>query len=112
MGRKISVANIVTAPAGTEGDVVLYTVEAAKRFRLERVWINWTEGGGFNLQLTIMVGIKQVAPEVGFYSGDGGHTEDFIDYEAGSGDRIIAHYKNTGTTDQKALVIVSGELLD
>ena len=111
MGRKISIATLLTVPAGTEGEETLYAVAEAKLFHVESVRIQFPSGCDFALQIRLLVGIHQIAPTVGFYSADGGAVEDEIDYTAGSGSVIKVAYKNTGSSDLKALILLRGELL-
>jgi len=110
MGKRFSVAKLITAPAGASGEEVIYVVEAAKRFRINSVRIDWASGSDFNLHVRICIGLLQIAPGEGFYAAASGHTEDRVEAVAESGERIIAHYMNFGTSDLKFHVIIRGIL--
>jgi len=110
MAKKITISKLITVPAGTESETVIYTVEAAKKFRIKKIKIYFLSASGFKLRVEIFVGIFKIGPSRGFYASDGPTVEDEIDFEASSGDRIIAKCKNVGTSDQDCLVMVQGEL--
>lgn len=111
MGKKISIAYHLQAPAGAEADVILYTVEAARKIVTKSVYVFFPIGNYMELQVTIRRGIMQVAPYSGQYVGDGNVIEDEFIEDIESAERVILHYKNTNTSEtREALVIVRGEL--
>lgn len=111
MGKQISLAYYLEASAGDEGDVTIYTVEAARKFKCTSCRIQWQKDSAFELQLYLKHGEYQFAPREGYYASDGGNLEDRFEEDFSSGDRLILHYKNTNTTTtRKALVIVRGYL--
>jgi hypothetical protein len=110
--KTFSVAYKLTAGKGEEGDVTLYTVEAARVFKLRNISTNFPSGQAFKLEISIFRGMKQVAPSVGVYSGDGSVIKDESDEEFQSGERIIAHYKNTDTANaQSCFILLTGEFI-
>jgi len=76
MGKKISIAYYLSANGGAEGDVELYTVDPAKRFVTKSVYVSFPPGTYFELEISILRGIKQVAPYKGTYRGDAQVIED------------------------------------
>jgi len=111
MGKKVSIAYYLNASAGAEGDAVIYTVPAAKSFKTEKITIHLESDSNFELELSIHVGIHQIGPTEGVYKADCGVISDVLDYELGSGERLILHYKNSNASvAKKALVLVSGTL--
>ncbi|MBW2675115.1 MAG: hypothetical protein JRD89_17185, partial [Deltaproteobacteria bacterium] len=96
VAKRFSVAYTGIAPAGQEGDILLYTVQAGRKLTLDFLEINWE---------------SQIAPSVGAYTGDGGRTRDLLDATLESGERLILHYKNNNPdTPRKASVVVGGVL--
>ena len=71
MGVKISIGYHLEASAGAEGDIVLYTVEAARRFKTKSVYVFFPIGNYFELQVYLKRGEKQIAPYKNYYCGDG-----------------------------------------
>jgi len=111
VAKRFSVAYTGIAPAGQEGDILLYTVQAGRKLTLDFLEINWESGCAFELELSLFRGIEQIAPSVGAYTGDGGRTRDLLDATLDSGERLILHYKNNNPdTPRKASVVVGGVL--
>ena len=111
MSKKISIAYYLSAAASAEGDVTLYEVEAAKKFRVTSVHVTFPLDTSFELEISLFRGIRQIAPYTGTYRGDGQVIEDDVDEEFSSSERLILHYKNNSTTDvRKAFILVRGEL--
>jgi len=113
MGRKISIAYYLSAAAGAEGDVTLYTVEAARRFRLQSALISFESDSNYELELSLLRGIRQILPSLGSYRAYKGNITDESNEELASGERLVLHYKNNNTTSaRQALVLIRGELDD
>jgi len=111
MSKKISIAYHLEISGGQEGDVTIYTVEAAKKFKTKSVYVFFPIGNYFELEVSVFRGIKQIAPYSGVYKGDGNVIEDEFVEDASSGERVILHYKNNNSTEtREAFVIVRGEL--
>jgi len=111
VAEKFSKPYKLTASAGAEGDVTLYTVPAARKFKTRSVYISFPVGTYFELEISILRGIKQIAPGEGVYVGDAQVIEDKFIEDMSSGERVILHYKNTNSTQQReAFIIVRGEL--
>jgi len=111
MGKKISIPYYLSADGGSEGDIVLYEVEAAKRFVTKSVYIAFPPATYFELELAIFRGIKQIAPYTGTYRGDANVIEDEFIEDISSAERVILHYKNNNTTEvREAFILVRGEL--
>ena len=113
MGKKVSISYFLSADGGAEGDVVLYEVEAAKRFVTKSVYIAYPPATYFELELAIFRGIKQIAPYTGVYQGDANVIEDEFIEDISSAEHVILHYKNNNATEvREAFVLVRGELED
>jgi len=111
MGKKISIAHYLSVPASEEGDVTIYEVEAARKFRVTSVHVTFPLDTNFELEVSVYRGIRQIAPHVGSYRGDGQVIEDDVDEEFSSSERVILHYKNNSTTSTRnAFILVRGEL--
>ena len=111
MGKKISIAYYLSASAGAESDVVLYTVEAARKFITKSVYVHFPPGTYFELELGIYRGIRKIAPYKGVYRGDANVIEDEFIEDISSAERVILHYKNNSSTEvREAFIIVRGEL--
>jgi len=111
MGEKISIAYYLSASAGTEADVELYTVDAARKFKLNSIYIPFPAASDYELELSFYKGIKKIMPYKNTYRGDDNSFDDCLDEEFQSGERLILHYKNNNvTTIKKAFILVRGEL--
>ena len=111
MGKKISIGKYISVDANTEEDVLLYTVEAARTFKTASVYVAFPAGSFCDLQVTIMRGIKQIAPGEGYYCGDNNVIEDEFIEDISSAERVIVHVKNTNTSEVRDVyVLVRGEL--
>ena len=111
MARKISICHKVTASAGAESDVTIYTVQNAKQFKLESIYVSFPAGTYYELELSLYYGAKKIAPEEGVWVGDNQNYEDVLDFTLFSDDGLVLHYKNNNTTNTKeAFVIVRGVL--
>ena len=111
MGKKISIPYYLSVPGGSEGNVLIYEVEAAKRFVTRSVYISFPPATYYELELSIFRGIKQIAPYKGTYRGDAQVIEDEFIEDISSAERVILHYKNNNTTQiREAFILVRGEL--
>lgn len=111
MGQIISIAYELTADASREGELTLYTVQAAKKFKLTNIYVHFPAGTYFELRIAIMKGIYQVAPHSGVYVGDANVITDKSNHVFESGESVTLYYKNTNTTEaRKAFVLLTGEL--
>ena len=112
MGKKASIAKYISVNAGEEKDVLLYTVDDAHRFNVESLSIIFPSGVNAELEVSLLHGIKQFAPYVGKYQGDGYTIDDVSNEVLDSGERILVHVKNTNTSSAHSVfVIVRGELV-
>ena len=90
----------------------LYTVEAARKFKLTKVVINFVADTAFDVEVIIKRGIRNIVPREGYISGDSGTIEVNAEEEISSGERIIVYWKNNNaTTDKKFFVLIEGELM-
>lgn len=113
MGKKISIAYYLSVSGGDEGEVEIYTVEAAKRFITKSVYVSFPPGTYFELEVSVYRGIKQVAPHSGTYRGDAQVIEDEFIEDMSSSERVIIHYKNHNSSQtREAFILVRGELED
>ena len=111
MGVKIRIGYHLEASAGAEGDIVLYTVEAARRFVTKSVYVFFPIGNYFELQVYLKRGEKQIAPYKNYYCGDGNVIEDEFIEDISSAERVILHYKNTNSSEtRECYILVRGEL--
>jgi len=109
MSGRFSVGYELTAPAGSSGEAVAYTVIAGRKFRLKRVTFAFPAGSGFNLRLWLQRGNEKVAPNVGYIVGDGNVISLEVDVEYESGSPVIVGYSNQDAANEhKALVILEG----
>jgi hypothetical protein len=91
--------------------VVIYSVEPARSFKTESVYVSFPAGTYSELEISILRGIMQVAPGSGVYVGDNQIIEDEFIEDISSGERVILHYKNNNSTQaREAFVIVRGFL--
>ena len=111
MGKKISIAKLITVDANTEKDVVLYEVDAAHTFKTASVYLAFPASTFGELEVSIMRGIKQIAPYQGVYVGDNNVIEDEFIEDLSSAERVIAHVKNTNSSEvRQVFILVRGEL--
>jgi hypothetical protein len=109
--RRFSIAYRLVANPGATGDIVLYQVEQAARFKTESVYVSFPAGTYSELEVAIYRGIMQVAPSQGAYVGDNQVIEDEFIEDISSGERVILHYRNSNTTQvRECFVIVRGFL--
>jgi len=111
MGKKISIAKYLSIDPGDSGEIVAYEVDPAKSFKTQSIYVAFPPGTYFELELSIMRGINQIAPYNGTYRGDASVIEDEFIEDISSGERVIIKYKNNNTTQvREAFVIIRGEL--
>jgi len=111
MTKKVSIAYHLEASAGSEGDVVLYTVPAARKFKTKSIYIFFPIGNNFELQVYVKRGEMQIAPRENYYVGDGNVIEDEFIEDISSAERVILHYKNTNSTEtRECFILMRGEL--
>ena len=107
--RRFSIAYRLVASPGASGEVVLYQVEPAARFKTESVYISFPAGTYSELEVSICRGIMQVAPSQGVYAGDNQVIEDEFIEDISSGERVVLKYKNSNSTQtRECFVIVRG----
>lgn len=111
MGEKVSISHALTAAAGAEGDVVLYTVPAARVFTNKLTMIFFPIGDYGELEISFYYGNEKVMPKTGVYTGDGNIIDDDTDAKWYSGSEIRLHYKNNNSTETRvAYIYMRGEL--
>ncbi|WP_448578892.1 hypothetical protein [Thermosphaera sp.] len=111
MSKVFSVAAKIVAEPGSEGDVVMHVVEAARVFTLKQILVGFPAGQNFDLEISIFKGINKIAPSRGVYQGNGFVIMDLSDERFQSGERIIAHFKNNNTTNaQSCFILLTGEI--
>jgi len=111
MGKKISIAKLITVDADTEEDVVIYTVDEATKFKTKSVYLAFPAATFGELEVSIFRGIQKIAPYRGVYLGDNNVIEDEFIEDISSAERVIVHVKNTNTSEaRQVFVIVRGEL--
>jgi hypothetical protein len=111
MAKRFSITYKLTASPGASGDVTIYTVEAARSFKTESVYVSFPAGTYHELEVSIFRGIMQIAPGSGVYVGDNQVIEDEFIEDISSGERVILHYKNNNSTQtREAFIVVRGFL--
>ena len=111
MGKKISIAKLITVDAGAEEDILLYEVEGARKFKTKSVYLAFPASTMGELEVSIYRGIQKIAPYKGVYLGDNNVIEDEFIEDISSAERVIVHVKNTNTSEaRQVFVIVRGEL--
>jgi len=110
MAVKTIFKKIVASP-GEEDYIVAYTVQAAKRYKLNKVTVWFPIGTHDELELEIYKGIEKVLPSGDPYSGDGIVIVDEVEETFHSGSEIRILYKNLSDTEiRKAYILLKGEL--
>lgn len=113
MGKKVSIPYYLQAAAGDSGEILIWEVEPAKKFKTSSVYISFPPGTYYELEVAVLRGIKQVAPYTGTYRGDAQVIEDEFIEDISSGERVVLLYKNNNATQiRECFVIVRGELED
>jgi hypothetical protein len=111
MGKKTSIPYFLEASAGAEGDIVIYEVEPARKFKLTSLRVSFPSTTNYELLISFLKGIDQIAPHKGAYRGESEVIEDENDVEFASSERLILHYENLNTTEAKrAFILLRGEL--
>jgi len=111
MARRITIPYHLSAGAGAEGDVTLYTVQGARKFTSRIFMVLFPAGTYGELKIHLRHGVKKVMPEVGDYVGDNCLFEDDMQEVWYSGTKVIMHYKNENTTEvRECFVWLRGEL--
>ena len=108
---KVTIAYELTAPAGTEGRVVAYTVPGGETFRLEKLILWTTSGTEGSLSLAVMRGERQIIPLYGYIKP----TDQILTIECyeyfEEESKIVIYYNNEDTTnDHKAWLLLWGEM--
>ena len=108
-----NIVKVVEAAPGEEGQIEVFTVKDAQKFRIHRVMFHFPAGTGYLLEIALFYGLDQLCPDVGWATGDNNQYSLSEDKELTSGDKLIIKYKNNDTTNShKALVVVEGELFE
>ena len=111
MGSKYSIAYVVNAAAGAEGDFTAATIVAGRKFKLEEVTFVFPSGSGFQLQLYVKRGEEKVVPNEGYVVGDNSTITIECEVEFESESSVVVHYKNTDSANaHSALVVFEGEV--
>jgi len=111
MVRRFSIVYKLTADPGASGEIVIYEVEPAYRFKTESVYIAFPAGTYGELEVAVYRGINQIAPSKGVYCGDNMVIEDEFVEDISSGERVILKYRNLNTTQvREAYIVVRGFL--
>lgn len=109
--RVKTITYYLEASKGSKGDIVVYTVPAARRFRLQHIDVEFIKDSNYELRLLFKRGIEQIVPSSGYIAADHSVIRVESDEELPSGSSLILSYENTNTTDaRKALIIVTGLL--
>jgi len=104
-----SIHYFISASAGEESKVAVYTTGIGKRFKLERVQIFWPLGTAFELEVAVFRGLEQIKPTNGVYKGDGNVFVDTTGVWFDSGEKVYVWYKNLSTTDiRQATLLLEG----
>jgi len=112
MPERISIPYHLTAEAGAEGNVTIYTVPAARTLRSIEVSIAFPVGQYGELEISFYRGIMRVLPTQGAYTGDNMLFPTRAFAEWGTGESVKVHYKNTNSTEvREAYILVEGELI-
>lgn len=111
MPNVITIFKHITADAEEEDDYTLYEVKSAKRLKLTRVRVSFPAGTYHELSVSLKRGLEQIWPVGDGITGDNEVIYDNIDEEIESGSRLILHYKNSNTTQEREVtVMVTGVL--
>jgi len=111
MCAKYSIAHVVEAAAGAEGDSTAAKIIAGRKLKLKKVTFVFPSGSGFQLQLYVKRGEERVVPNEGYVVGDNSVVTIECDVEYEGESSIVVHYKNADTANPKsALIILEGEV--
>ena len=111
MCAKYSIAHVVNAAAGAEGDSTAATIVAGRKFKLEKVTFVFPSGSGFQLQLYVKRGEEKVVPNEGYVVGDNSTITIECEVEFESESSVVVHYKNADSANaHSALVVLEGEV--
>ncbi|RLG35749.1 MAG: hypothetical protein DRN91_09105 [Candidatus Alkanophagales archaeon] len=111
VGSKYSIAYVVNAAAGAEGDFTAATIVAGRKFKLRKVTFVFPAGSGFQLQLYVKRGEEKVVPSEGYIVGDNSVVSIECEVEFESESSVVVHYKNADSANaHSALVVLEGEV--
>jgi len=104
-----SIHYFISASAGEEKTIDVFTVSPVKKFKLEKVQIFFPLGTAFELEVAIFRGLEQIKPTNGVYKGNGNVFVDTTGVWFGTGETVKLWYKNLSTTDvRQATVLLEG----
>ena len=111
MAQEVQIIYKLSATAGTEGDVDIYTTPKGWDLKTQKINVAFDPNVDYDLEVSLYDGIRQVAPTQGVFVGKSMafNTTREIVFEEGS--TIKVHYKNTNaTTDRAAIIEILGYL--
>jgi len=104
-----SYGHIVTAGAGSSGEVSLLTVTAAKKLTVKQVKVHFPAGSQYYLQVALLRGAEQVVPNGGYIVGDDNVITVECNQEYLSGEDVKVWYSNTDAANpHSCYVLVEG----
>jgi hypothetical protein len=111
MPQKITVAVKISKSGGTEGNETIFTIPGGKVGRFGTFNVAFPSGTNDELEISFYRGLEKIVPYDGVLVGDSVNyeIEEMEDY--GPDEKIICHWKNTGSTTRKAYILLEGELI-
>ena len=105
MDQEVQIIYKLTASAGSEGDVAIYTVPGGRDLHTKELNVAFDPDTDYDLEISFYDSIKKVAPTDGVFVGKAVafNTKRHIVFQEGS--EIKVHYKNTNTTTARTAVI-------
>jgi len=111
--HRLTIPYHLSASASAEGDVTLWTVQGAKKFRIDEIIVRFPSGTAGQLKIYLKYGAGRRWPTGRELVGDSATLKFKADLEYEGGDDIVLHYKNESTTDTlECYIYLCGTLID
>ena len=112
MGRPYTAVTHITASAGAESNHTVFTVPSGRRFKLKTLLVLFPAGTYGELEISIYKGSQKMVPDQGVITGDNVLVALETERAWDGGQDVVAHYKNTNTTEaRECYLYLIGEMI-
>ena len=108
MPRK-TIAQKIIIPASTTTKTAIYTVPDAKTFKLKQLCVHFPSGASSNVLVAAYHGLRKIAPEEGYLSGDNSTACSDADEEYTAATEIVIEAVNNQASSITIDVTVDGD---